>query len=172
MINWLRSLPHQQSTYEQGRHLFRRDDPVQNMFLIESGAVQLIRAHRGGGALVLQRASAGSILAEASLFTTSYHCDAITTELVRATLIARRALRKLFLSNPEFAQAWAIHLSGEVRNARRRAEILSLRTVAERLDAWIAEHGRLPDKGGWRGVALEIGASPEALYREIARRRK
>lgn len=64
-----------------------------------------------------------------------------------------------------------MHLSREVRNARQRAEILSLRTVADRLDAWLAENGDMPEKGLWKNVAEEIGASPEALYREIARRR-
>ena len=64
-----------------------------------------------------------------------------------------------------------MHLSHEVRNARRHAEILSLRTVTARLDAWLAENGDLPARGGWKGLAEEISASPEALYREIARRR-
>lgn len=171
MIEWFHSLPHQQRNYAVREHLFRRDDPVQSMFLIEAGAVRLVRTQRGGGAVVLQLASAGSILAEASLFTPGYHCDAMAAEPVTATVVARRALRRLFLTSPEFAQAWATHLSDEVRRVRRRAEILSLRTVGERLDAWIAENGELPEKGGWKGVALEIAASPEALYREIARRR-
>ena len=48
---------------------------------------------------------------------------------------------------------------------------LSLRTVAERLDAWIAASGRYPAKGEWKTVAAEIGNSPEALYRELAKRR-
>ena len=71
-----------------------------------------------------------------------------------------------------FAQAWTIHLADEVRNARLRTEILSLRTVAERLDAWIVEKGELPLKGTWKSVAQEIGTSTEALYREMASRRK
>lgn len=29
----------------------------------------------------------------------------------------------------------------------------------------------LPAKGEWKSVAQQIGVSPEALYREIARRR-
>ncbi len=53
-----------------------------------------------------------------------------------------------------------------------RAEILSLRTVAARLDAWTAaNHDRLPEKGAWKTLAAELATSPEALYRELARRR-
>jgi CRP/FNR family transcriptional regulator, dissimilatory nitrate respiration regulator len=60
------------------------------------------------------------------------------------------------------------HLGKEVRSARLRAEILTLKTVAERLDAWLADRETLPDKGRWKVAAHEIGTSPEAFYREIA----
>jgi hypothetical protein len=43
--------------------------------------------------------------------------------------------------------------------------------VAERLAAWITLNGRLPPKGRRREVASEIGVTPEALYRELGRRR-
>jgi hypothetical protein len=50
---------------------------------------------------------------------------------------------------------------------------VSLKTVAERLDAWLALHDDgLPPKGQRLRVASEIGVTPEALYRELARRRE
>jgi CRP-like cAMP-binding protein len=52
-----------------------------------------------------------------------------------------------------------------------RAEIRTLRTVAERLDAWLGEGNVLPDKGRHQDVAAELGVSREAFYRELARRR-
>ena len=55
---------------------------------------------------------------------------------------------------------------------RARAEIVSLRTVSARVDAWLALHvGELPARGHWRDLAEEISVAPEALYRELARRR-
>ena len=81
-------------------------------------------------------------------------------------------MQQLFFTDQDFAEAWAAHLAGEVRNARLRAEILTLKTVSERLDAWLADRDHLPEKGNWKAVAQEIGTSPEALYREIARRRE
>ena len=80
-------------------------------------------------------------------------------------------MRKLFDLDMEFAEAWAHLLANEVQNARLSAEILSYRTVAERFEAWVAVTGGTPKKGTWKSVAQEIGTSPEALYREIARRR-
>jgi hypothetical protein len=54
---------------------------------------------------------------------------------------------------------------------RQRAGLLSMRTVRERLDAWLSFGGSLPGRGGWRSLADDLGITPEALYREIARRR-
>jgi len=63
------------------------------------------------------------------------------------------------------------HLALEVQRARANSELLSLKTVAARVDAWVTlNHGTLPPKGQWRQVASEIGVTPEALYRELARR--
>ena len=62
-------------------------------------------------------------------------------------------------------------MANEIRSTRLRAEILSLKTVAERLDAWLTfNDDGLPAKGGRIALARELGVSPEALYREIARR--
>ena len=141
------------------------------MFVIQTGSAHLIR-HRGdGSAVVLQRAGAGSVLAEASLFSMVYHCDANAATAVVASVISRTAMQRLFFTDQEFAKAWASYLAGEVRKARLRSEILTLKTVAERLDAWLADRGHLPERGNWKAIAQEIGTSAEALYREIARRR-
>jgi CRP-like cAMP-binding protein len=171
MFDHLRNLRQVKRSFREGQYLFHRDDRVKSMFIIETGGAHLIRHHRNGGAIVVQRASSGSILAEASLFTSEYHCDAIATSSVVARLISRAAMQRLFFNDQGFAMAWAAHLAGEVRNARHRAEMLSLKTVSDRLDAWLAEERHLPDKGNWKALAQELGMSPEALYREIARRR-
>jgi CRP-like cAMP-binding protein len=171
MLKYIQALPHAMQIFKKGQYLFHQGDAVVSMLLIETGEARLLRRQREGNTIVLQRALPGSFLAEASLFTASYHCDATATMRVSARLISRPAMRKLFENDPAFAAAWASHLADEVRSARLRAEILALRTVAERLDAWIAAQGKFPPKGTWKIVAQEIGTSSESLYREIARRR-
>lgn len=172
MFEELRKLRQIERTFPQGQYIFHRDNRVKSMFVIETGTAQLMRHHRDGNAVVLQRAGAGSILAEASLFSSAYHCDAIAQSPVVTRVISKVAMQQLFYSNQDFARAWAEHLASEVRIARLRAEMLTLRTVSERLDAWLADRNELPAKGSWKSIAQEIGISPEAFYREIARRRK
>lgn len=173
LIDALRNLPSDPRHYENGARIFRQSDDVQVLHLMETGQAHLIRHQINGLSLTLQRASAGSILAEASLFSLQYHCDAIAVGAVSTSAIAKSVIRAEMSRNSQMAERWAAYLAHEVQAARLRAEILALRTVAERLDAWIALHGgQMPIKGDQKTVAAEIGVSPEALYREFARRRR
>ncbi len=169
----LRALPARRRHLAAGSFLFHPDDPVRAMHLVLAGEVRLIRLQADGGSLVLQRAGAGAVLAEASLFAARYHCAAQAAAASDLLVFRRADLRTRLARDPGFAEAWTRHLAAEVQAARQRAEILSLNTVAARLDAWIAGNGgALPPKGAWRSIAQEIATSPEALYRELALRRR
>jgi CRP-like cAMP-binding protein len=152
--------------------LFRAGDPVRSLFLVIDGDMRLVRALPHGIQLTLQRAGPGSILAEASLFADRYHCEAMAVQRSLLATVPLRRVETILKDDPGFARAWARHLAHEVQHARAHAEILSLKHVSERVDAWSALNGgALPSKGRWRHMASEIGVTPEALYRELAKRR-
>lgn len=169
MSDFLSELVSTERVLPKGRYLFHQSDFVQSMFQIVEGEVQLIRRHRQGQKLILQRGRQGNILAEASLFAITYHCDAVAAVESRLRCFSHKDILNRFESDHTFAKQWANHLASEVRSARFKAEILSQRTVAQRLDMWLLQNGELPDKGNWKQLAAEIGTSPEALYREIAK---
>ena len=151
--------------------LFRAGDPVKCLYLVVSGALRLTRMLPHGAELILQRAEPGAIVAETSLFADRYCCDAIATEtsLIRAVRVP--AVHAALREDSRLLWEWVHHMAREVQQARARAEILSLKKVAHRIDGWRAlNDGVLPPKGRWRQLADEIGVSPEALYREFARR--
>lgn len=152
--------------------LFRSGDTIRYMHLVVQGAVDLTRVTGSGAPVILQRARPGQVLAEASAYSATYHCDAhaVTTALVRFIPVAD--FRARLTTDPALAEGWAAHLSHAVQTARLRAEIRTLRTVAERLDAWLGEGGALSAKGSWQDLAAELGVSREALYRELSRRRR
>lgn len=155
-----------------GEALVRAGDPVRLLFRVEEGVVSLSRPLPNGSALILQRAGPGELLAEASLFSATYQCDATAMTAARVRGIAIATLLQTAAGRPALGLAFARHLAFEVQRVRARAELLCLRTVAERLDAWLALGDRtLPPRGRWREVAAEIAVSPEALYREVAARR-
>lgn len=157
---------------EAGETLFRSGDAVRRLYRVVDGLIALVRPLPHGADLVIQRARAGTIIAEASLFADTYHCDAVARGAARVADVSVDQVNDLLQRRPDLARALACHLAAEVQRARARAEIASLKTVAMRLDAWLAlEDGDLPPRGRWREVAAEIGVSPEAFYRELATRR-
>jgi CRP-like cAMP-binding protein len=152
--------------------LFHKDDPVRHLYLIRSGAVHLVRYGETGAIAVMQRATAGSVLAESSIFSSNYHCDGL---VVADGVVARAdmtSVRDALGGQPALLDALTRHLAAEVQRTRTRLELLSRKTVEDRLDGWLALNGgSLPPRGSWRSVAEDIGVSPEAFYRELQRRR-
>jgi CRP-like cAMP-binding protein len=172
LIDLLHGLPATEREYAASKRIFREGDKVLALHQVVEGQIHLVRHNAGGAPLILQRASRQAILAEASLFAERYHCDAVAVVPTRTRAIEKALLLDALKRMPGLAEAWAAHLAREIQAARLRVEILSLRTVAERLEAWIAVNaGQIPGKGEWKNIASEIGTSPEALYREIAKRR-
>lgn len=152
--------------------LFDQGDPVRDLFRVEEGLVLLIRVQPDGAETVLQRAAQGAVLAEASLYAESYHCRAEAAEPARLSCFDAAQLRHALGDDGALSRAYAAHLAAEVQKLRLRAEVLAKRRLSDRLDAWLDWHGGvLPGRGGWRTLAREIGVTPEALYRELARRR-
>jgi CRP-like cAMP-binding protein len=167
----LDGLPGHELAFSAGASVFHRGDAVSVVHFVREGIIHLVRYQEEGSALILQRATSGSILAEASVYSVHYHCDARAETAAVTWAIARNVLRRHLDKDPVLSHAWARHLASEVQRARLHAEILSLKTVAARLHAWMAWNGPLPRKGARMTVADEIGVSAEALYREISRRR-
>lgn len=158
---------------EAGKRLFRFGEPVVWLFAVQDGEVALERLSANGQLLIVQRARAGDVLAEASFFAEAYHCDAVALMPSRVAGTSLSQLKLLSRTNATIMDALARHLAAQVQQTRLRSELLLLRKVSERLNAWLEFQGtQLPRKGHWSQIAAEIGVTPEALYREIARRKE
>jgi CRP-like cAMP-binding protein len=141
------------------------------MYLVRSGVIALERPLRDGTALTLNVATVGMALAEASVFAKTYHCDAIARTNAQIAIVPRAAFRSALYERPDAALSLVETHAKEVQSLRARIEILRLRRVSDRLEAWLELNGQ-PPAGEWIRVADQIGVSPPALYRELARRRK
>ncbi len=155
-----------------GQTLFRTGDRVAALFTVITGEVALERVSERGARLILQRACACDIVAEPSIFAVHYHCDAVA---VANTIVRSMPLPVILAElsrDGDAMEQFARHLAYEVQQARQRAEILSLKRLSERLDAWIVFNGDvLPMKGQWQSIAAQLAVTPEAFYRELAKRR-
>jgi CRP-like cAMP-binding protein len=150
--------------------LFRANDAVRSMFRVEAGRIDLVRHGADGGRMILHRARAGKILAEASAYSAAYHCDGVVVEDSRVAVVPMLEFQSRLAADPVLAAAWSACLARALQRSRANAEIRTMRTVAMRLDAWLGDGGVMPDRGQWQRVAEEIGVSREALYRELAKR--
>lgn len=157
---------------DSGGTLFRAEAQVRDMFMVKEGRVLLQRHTVKGTRLILHEASRGTILAEASVFSSRYHCDAVATESSLVASLPKPYFRDIIARDPTMAEAWMRILALSVQAARLKSEIRSLPKVSDRLDAWLDAGNCLPKRGRLQDVAAELGVTREALYRELAKRRK
>ena len=160
-------------TLDAGETLFRRGDKVVWAFLVREGKISLRRALQDGGLLTLHTANEAELVAEASLFADRYHCDAVAEVPATVSLIPKTELMGHLVGSETSDQLSVKAFEStarELQNLRTRIEIMRLRKVADRLDAYLELYGS-PEIGGWVHVADWIGVSPPALYRELAERR-
>jgi CRP/FNR family transcriptional regulator, dissimilatory nitrate respiration regulator len=157
--------------------VFRAGAPPRYIHFIEEGAVRLVRHGRQGEEVVLHDARPGEFLAEASLDSARYHCDALATQpsvILRAT---KGDFQRLLVDNTDFARIWMALLAAQLRTARARIERLSLRSAEERIRHLLLSEGRGPRceleiAGSLKELARRLGLTHESLYRTLARMQK
>lgn len=158
-------------SFDDGEVLFHRGDRVRSMYLVTAGRIDLVRHTESGARMILQRVAPGQALAEASAYSRTYHCDGTASDASSVCAIPVDVFRERLMRDPDASAAWSAQLSHDLQSARLHAEIRTLRTVAERLDAWLSGERTLPPRGQWQDLAELLGVSREALYRELAKRR-
>jgi CRP-like cAMP-binding protein len=73
--------------------LFPTGAPVQTMYLVLDGAVDLVRHTESGLRIRLHRAGPGSVPAEAVAYSDVYHCDGTLTEAARVRSVPMALFR-------------------------------------------------------------------------------
>jgi CRP-like cAMP-binding protein len=134
------------------------------------GEVRLVRRSRNGAEIILQRASSGFV-AEASLDSPVYHCEAVAATESRLLAFPISGFREALAKDEKFRTFWSRRLAREVHNLRSQCERLALHGAAERIEHYIQSEGRdgrlelLRTRKAW---AAELGLTHEALYRALA----
>jgi CRP-like cAMP-binding protein len=153
-----------------GETLFRLGERPRRMLWVITGEVRLVRRSRNGAEIVLQRANSGFV-AEASLDSPRYHCDAVAATESRALGLPIAPFREALRSDEAFRAFWMQRLAREVRALRAQSERLSLRSAADRIVHYIESEGRdgrLELRRTQKAWAAELGLTHEALYRALA----
>ena len=155
----------------KGQRIFRFGDGADAVYRVLDGEVCLTRFSPEGAEIVLHRAREGDFFAEASLFGTHYHCDAICTRPGRCLRLPAAALRHCLSNDPDFAMEWIATLSGNLRRQRAAQERLGLKSLRMRVIHYLVDRGiegRVKLDQPILRWAVELGASHAALYRTLA----
>lgn len=176
MHSWLElsdAVKWQRRTFRARDVLFHQGEKVSSIFYVESGRVQLIRNLEDGSSVVLHVAHDGGTFAEASLFATTYHCDAVAEVDSSVLTISKRDLLSVIGTTTDSALALAKLLAFQVRDLRAKLEMRSIRSASDRLLAWLRMQatGNPPNVAldrNWTIVAAEIGLTREVLYRTLS----
>jgi CRP/FNR family transcriptional regulator, dissimilatory nitrate respiration regulator len=160
-------------TLERGEALFHAGQPTAGLYEIVSGTVRLVRANSSGRQTVLHSADAGGMLAEASLFSPTYHCDAIAATAATVRLYPKAAVLDALRRSPEGSRGFMAALARQVMELRTKLQRRNMRSARERVRHFLAlnvgsdgltvlRHGNLKD------LATDLGLTHEALYRTLA----
>jgi CRP-like cAMP-binding protein len=144
--------------------LFRQGETTSGLYRVLSGGVTLQRTGAQGNILTLHRATAGGYFAEASVFSQTYHCDAICSEAGSVVKVFKADILSCMQLDPKFSEGFTRLLAVQVQQYRSHIELLSLLSAKERtlaavqagyFDATVME------------LATRINLSHEACYRAL-----
>ena len=158
---------------KSGETLFRLGDKTAGLFEVVAGRVRLARVDRAGHEIVLHVAGPGETLAEASLFSASYHCDAIASTDAVVSIYPKTVVLAAFEKDRKAAQTFTAMLARQVMNLRTRIERRNIRSARERVRHYLALNvgadGRsVALTGTLKDLAADLGLTHEALYRTLA----
>lgn len=159
---------------QAGQTLFHSGDRTLGLYEVLMGKVRLVRVDRSGRESVLQSASVGDTLAEASLFSSTYHCDAAATTDAVVRLYPKAVLFAEITRDPKLARAFAAMLAQQVMALRTRLERHNIHSARDRVRHFLtvnmsADRRTVALPGTLKELAAELGLTHEALYRTLAR---
>lgn len=156
-----------------GRALFRAGDKTVGFYEVLRGKLRLVRYDRSGREAILQAASVGDTLAEASLYASTYHCDAIATTEALVRLYPKTLFLVELKRDPKLAQSFTAMLARQVMDLRTDLERRNIHSARDRVRHFLAlnvggDRCTVTLPGTLKDLAADLGLTHEALYRTLA----
>jgi CRP-like cAMP-binding protein len=154
-----------------GDILFERNQTATAIYVVQQGKVKLLRNTIDGHTVVLHIAMAGECLAEAALFASHYHCQAVADTPCEINCFAKTAILDSLAKTPAMALKFIELLSRQVQSLRQLIELRNIRSPRERIVQYlqsIADGNRvITITSSYKDLAYRLGMSHETLYRKI-----
>jgi CRP/FNR family transcriptional regulator, dissimilatory nitrate respiration regulator len=156
-----------------GEALFRSGQRTVGAYQVLAGRVRLVRTDRKGRETVLYTAAEGDLIAEASLFSAKYHCDAIASTGAKVRLFPKQAVLSLFQTDPDAGCEFMGRLARQLMQLRTKLQMRNINSARERVRQYLAvnagaDGATVSLAGTLKELAADIGLTHEALYRVLA----
>lgn len=155
-----------------GATLFHKGDRTTGIFVLAEGAIRLARVTPDGATVTLHQVRPGETFAEASLFGTHYHCNAIADADSAVGLYPQAALMARLRADPDALWNFSRELALRLQSLRQRYELKQIRSASERVFQFLLLRcngdGCFHATGTLKDVATELGLTHEAFYRALA----
>jgi CRP-like cAMP-binding protein len=158
---------------QKGEHLFFEGQKGKSVFLLVSGAIQLVKTSDDGREVVIRTVRPGELFAEVILFEKdSYPATAMAVGASTLCSLPRSEFLRL-LEDRKFRTDFIASLMGRMRYLADRVLYLTVYEVEERFFRFIEEHFGRQDQYSVtlskKAFAAAIGATPETFSRLLDR---
>lgn len=153
--------------------LFQQQEPVENIFWVESGKFQLI-SFSDRQTICHYSVGAGESLAETALYFETYTCTAIASQPSRVAAIPKLVFLEALRRSPILSERYLAYLTHRLFRVKRLLELRSIRPARDRLLHYLSQQRRsgqphIPLSQSLKSLAIELGLSPEGLSRTLTR---
>jgi CRP-like cAMP-binding protein len=156
-----------------GERLFSQGQEATGIYFIERGVVRLERPTIDGRLAVVHTGREGQFLAEASLFSGVYHCDATAAAASVVRFHSKRAVLSLLARDSERSRLFLSALARLVQQLRLMLELRNVRKTTERVLLFLELHcdpaaREYHVERHYQDLGNILGVTREALYRALA----
>jgi CRP-like cAMP-binding protein len=155
----------------KGEFLFEQGNTVSRIYFIKSGRIKLLRHTIDGFSVILHTGKAGETIAEASLFSTCYHCSAIADVATQISFVKKQDALQFLQHQPQEMMKLLTIFSQQIRTLRSLNEIKNIRSAKERILSYIVSHvdnnKEMVLEMSLKDIAQKIGLAHETFYREL-----
>jgi CRP/FNR family transcriptional regulator, cyclic AMP receptor protein len=135
--------------WEAGEVVFREGDRGETCFVIQSGAVRVLRGSPGGRSITLAEMRDGDMFGELAIFDGEERSATVEAiEETSAVALLASDVRRLLLSHPDTAVKMLSALARRLRTANEQIARQSFQTVAGRVAAALLEQVDARSDGG------------------------
>ncbi len=156
---------------KKGDQLFAQGSQVKRMHIISHGRIKLIRHTMDGDTVILHVATAGEMVAEASFFSSAYHCSAIVDQPSELNCIDRDRALQIMFDKPQTSRKVMQLFVQQIHTLRNLIEVRNIRSAQARILSYlntIADpDGKIELSMSLRDMAYKLGLAHETLYREL-----